>query len=91
MLTFQFKKRLRHFTLDISQQVGTETLVLIGHSGCGKSTALMMLAGLLSPDEGNIELSGRVLCNTQQKIESPPEERNIGYVFQNYAALLQFY
>jgi len=85
MLKFQFKKRLRHFTLDISQEIGQETLVLIGHSGCGKSTLLKLLAGLLSPDEGKVELSGHVLCDPQQKIDLPPEERNIGFVFQNYA------
>jgi molybdenum ABC transporter molybdate-binding protein len=85
MLKYQFKKRLRDFTLDISQEIGNETLVLIGHSGCGKSTTLKMLAGLLNPDEGKIELGDGVLCDIQQKIDLPPEERNIGFVFQNYA------
>jgi molybdenum ABC transporter molybdate-binding protein len=85
MLTYKFKKRLRDFTLDISQEIGTETLVLIGHSGCGKSTTLKMLSGLSSLDEGKVELDGSVLCDKQQKIDLPPEERNIGYLFQNYA------
>jgi molybdenum ABC transporter molybdate-binding protein len=85
MLTYTLKKRLRDFTLDISQEIGTETLVLIGHSGCGKSTTLKMLAGLLSPDEGKIQLSSSVLCDKEQKIDLSPEDRNIGYVFQNYA------
>ncbi|WP_018130236.1 molybdate ABC transporter substrate-binding protein [Effusibacillus pohliae] len=85
MLSFRLKKRLRHFTLDISQQIGAETLVLIGHSGCGKSTTLRMLAGLLSPDEGIIELNGRSLWDGRQGIDVPPEQRKIGFVFQNYA------
>ena len=85
MLEINLKKRLRHFTVEVSQQIGAETLVLIGHSGCGKSTTLKMLAGLLSPDKGKIELSDEVLYDHQQKIELPPEERNIGFVFQNYA------
>lgn len=85
MLTFKLKKRLRHFTVDISQQIGTETLVLIGHSGCGKSTALKMLAGLVSPDEGKLQLNDHLLVDKEKKVELPPEERNIGFVFQNYA------
>lgn len=85
MLSFQLKKKLRHFTVDISQEIGAETLVLIGHSGCGKSTLLKMLSGLLSPDEGSIRLEDRVLWEKTQGISLPPERRNIGYVFQNYA------
>lgn len=85
MLSFKLKKRLRHFTVDLSLEIGAETLVLIGHSGCGKSTLLKMLSGLLSPDEGAIHLDNRLLWNREQRVNLPPEERNIGYVFQNYA------
>ncbi|MBY0095791.1 molybdate ABC transporter substrate-binding protein [Mesobacillus maritimus] len=85
MLEINLKKKLRHFTVDVSQQIDTETLVLIGHSGCGKSTTLKMLAGLLRPDEGKIDLNGQVLYDQKQKKNLPPEERNIGFVFQNYA------
>lgn len=85
MLTFQLKKRLRNFSVDISEQLGAETLVLIGHSGCGKSTTLKMLSGLMSPDEGNIQLDGRVLWDGSKRIDVVPENRSIGYVFQNYA------
>ncbi|WP_052947506.1 ATP-binding cassette domain-containing protein [Aneurinibacillus tyrosinisolvens] len=85
MLTFQLKKQLRDFTVDVSQQIGAETLVLIGHSGCGKSTTLKMLAGLIKPDDGSIELGKRFLWNNEQGTDIPPEERNIGFLFQNYA------
>lgn len=85
MLSFQLKKQLRHFKVDISQEIGAETLVLIGHSGCGKSTLLRMLSGLLSPDEGSIQLDDGTLWDKKEGIQLPPEERNIGYVFQNYA------
>lgn len=85
MLNIKLKKKLRDFTVDISLEIDAETLVLIGHSGCGKSTTLKMLAGLLSPDEGKIELKSNVLYDYQSKTDLPPEDRNIGFVFQNYA------
>jgi molybdenum ABC transporter molybdate-binding protein len=85
LLSFRLEKRLRHFSVSISEQLGAETLVLIGHSGCGKSSTLKMLSGLLSPDEGSIELDQRILWSNKDKIDIPPEDRHIGYVFQNYA------
>lgn len=86
MLSFTLRKRLRHFTLDLSLDVGAETLVMIGHSGCGKSTTLRILAGLLSPDSGEIELDGRVLLDTGRGVKGlPPEDRDVGYLVQSYA------
>ncbi|WP_077622459.1 molybdate ABC transporter substrate-binding protein [Sediminibacillus massiliensis] len=85
MLSFALKKKLRYFTLDIEEQIDTETLVLIGHSGCGKSTLLKMLSGLLTPDEGEVTVGQEKLFNSKEKVDVLPEERNIGYVFQNYA------
>ncbi len=85
MLNFTLEKRLRDFTLDLSLEVGTETLVLIGYSGCGKSTMLRQLAGLLDPDRGRIELDGRVLYDAQTGRNLPPEGRNVGFLVQNYA------
>lgn len=85
LLSFTLRKQLRHFTVDITHTVGAETLVLIGHSGCGKSTVLQMLAGLVTPDQGSVELDGRLIFDGQQGVDVPPESRKIGYVFQNYA------
>jgi len=62
-----------------------ETLVLVGESGSGKTTALRVLAGLLLPQEGKIELDGEVYLDTQHKLFVPPEKRSIGYVAQDYA------
>lgn len=83
MLHFTLKKELRHFTTEVTAHLEQETLVLIGHSGCGKSTMLKMLSGLLSPDDGEIKINDENLYNKNTNV--PPEERNIGYVFQNYA------
>lgn len=56
-----------------------EYFVLMGESGCGKSTFLRIIAGLEAPDTGEIFLSGENLTST------PPQERNVSFVFQNYA------
>jgi ABC-type Fe3+/spermidine/putrescine transport system ATPase subunit len=56
-----------------------ESLVLLGHSGSGKTTTLRLIAGLEAPDQGQIILRGR-------RIEHlPARERNIGVIFQHYA------
>jgi molybdate/tungstate transport system ATP-binding protein len=59
--------------------VGREVLSVLGPSGCGKTTLLWSIAGLLSPDEGTVELDGRPLDGLA------PEDRNVGLVFQDGA------
>jgi putative spermidine/putrescine transport system ATP-binding protein len=56
-----------------------EFFSLLGPSGCGKTTTLRMLAGFVTPDDG------RILIDSDDITEQPPEKRNIGIVFQNYA------
>ncbi len=56
-----------------------ELFFLLGPSGCGKTTCLRMVAGFLSPDEGQIRFGERVINGV------PPHQRNTGMVFQNYA------
>jgi ABC-type Fe3+/spermidine/putrescine transport system ATPase subunit len=65
---------------DISLRISDgEYATLLGPSGCGKTTILRMMAGLIAPDGGDILIDGRSVVAT------PPEDRNIGYLFQNYA------
>jgi molybdate transport system ATP-binding protein len=86
MLEIDVKKKLRDFDLDVSLKVEEgEILMLVGENGCGKSTLLNMVAGLLSPDAGEILLAGEPLFASSLRINLSPEMRNIGYVFQNYA------
>jgi molybdenum ABC transporter molybdate-binding protein len=85
MLRFMIRKQLRNFAIDMTEQIGNETLVIIGHSGCGKSSTLRMLAGLVEPDEGRIELEGQTVFEQNTGVNLPPEKRHIGFVFQNYA------
>ncbi|MGH2768781.1 MAG: ABC transporter ATP-binding protein [Candidatus Methylomirabilales bacterium] len=81
--------RLRHVTksfdgisavtgLDLEVSSG-EILSLVGPSGCGKTTTLRLVAGLEKADSGTVEIGGRE-CSAV-----PPEERGVGFVFQDYA------
>ena len=62
-----------------------EFLTLLGPSGCGKTTTLRMIAGLETPDDGEIRLDGTCGFSKERKIDLPPEERNLGFVFQDFA------
>ncbi|MFC9835346.1 ABC transporter ATP-binding protein [Rhodococcus sp. NPDC127530] len=62
-----------------------ELLVLLGPSGCGKTTLLRCLVGLERPGEGQIELGGDLVADPAKGIFTPPNRRNVGMVFQNYA------
>lgn len=90
MLEIDVEKKLRDFDLEVNLRVEEgEILMLVGDNGCGKTTLLDLIAGLLKPDEGVIALDGRTLFNSNLKIDVTPEMRNIGYVFQSYALFPQ--
>lgn len=80
------RKRLGQFDLDLSFVAEpASTLVLVGESGAGKTTALNLLAGLVRPEGGRIELDGTVYFDDKSAVFVPPEGRSVGYVFQDYA------
>lgn len=60
-------------------------LALLGPSGCGKTTILRCIAGLEIPDEGRIEVDGRVVFDSAEGVSFLPERRGLGVVFQSYA------
>ena len=68
---------------NIKQEKGV--LGFLGESGCGKSMTLKCIAGIVKPDRGRIVLNGRVLFDSEKKINLQPQERKVGYLFQNYA------
>jgi molybdate transport system ATP-binding protein len=86
MLEIDIQKRLRDFDLRVQLDVARgKTLMLVGDNGCGKTTLLNLVAGLEKPDKGRIVLDGRVLYGSDNGTSVLPEDRGIGYVFQNYA------
>ncbi|MCH1998058.1 ABC transporter ATP-binding protein, partial [Achromobacter xylosoxidans] len=68
--------------VDLNVPAGT-VLALLGPSGCGKSTLLKSLAGLLRPQAGSIAFGDTVVCDARR--HEPPEQRDLGMVFQDYA------
>lgn len=84
-LIINIEKRLRDFTLAANFTLTDTTLALLGASGSGKSMTLKCIAGLERPDRGQIVLNGRTLYDSERRINLPPQKRNVGYLFQNYA------
>jgi molybdate transport system ATP-binding protein len=77
-------KRRGAFRLEAEFALPTPGVIaLFGRSGCGKTTLSHVIAGLLEPDSGRIELDGRVLLDTAAGTVIPAERREIGYVFQD--------
>jgi molybdate transport system permease protein len=84
-LILKIQKNLSEFTLNANFEAANEPLGLLGASGSGKSMTLRCLAGLETPDQGQIILNGRVLFDSEKQINLPSYQRRIGVVFQNYA------
>ena len=61
-----------------------EILCLLGPSGCGKTTALKAIAGLVTPQQGHIDLFGESVFS-ENRIDVAPQQRSIGFIFQDYA------
>lgn len=86
-LSVDIHKELGAFSLDVTFSVDDEheMLALLGPSGCGKSLTLKCVAGVLTPDSGRIVLNGRVLFDSSTGVNLPPQQRRVGYLFQQYA------
>lgn len=84
-LEVQIEKRLGDFLLKLDFKCEGELTAILGASGSGKSMTLKCIAGIEKPDKGRIILNGRVMFDSEQKINLPPQERKVGYLFQNYA------
>lgn len=84
-LEVNIEKKLDGFTLRAAFTAGNTSTALLGASGCGKSMTLRCIAGIVKPDRGRIVLDGRVLFDSAQHIDLPPQQRGVGLLFQNYA------
>lgn len=73
-------------TLTIKEEINEKYIVeVVGQSGIGKTTFFRILSGLLVPDYGVISIGNKVILDTKNKINIPPQRREIALMFQDYA------
>lgn len=82
--------KLKKFDLDVTFSAENGCLGILGPSGCGKTMTLKAIAGIVNPRSGRIVLSDelgqeKVLFDPDAKVNVPPQQRRVGYLFQNYA------
>lgn len=85
MLEVMIKKNLDGFSMDAAWSASNEIIAIFGYSGAGKSLTLKMIAGLMRPDKGRIMLNDEVLFDDSLCIDQKPQDRGVGYVFQDSA------
>ncbi len=78
-------RRTGGFELNVLIESDASRIGILGESGSGKSMTLKSIAGIEAVDSGHIEVDGRVLYDSSEKIDLKPQKRNVGYMFQNYA------
>lgn len=84
-LSLQLHKRLALFDLYLNLSCACgELTAVVGPSGAGKSTLIRLIAGLDTPDQGQIKLNGKTLFDSASGISIPTRKRRIGMVFQDY-------
>jgi molybdate transport system ATP-binding protein len=84
MIRVALRHRFPSITLDLGFEApSTGATALFGPSGAGKSSLVAVIAGLLRPDYGRVELDGDVLSDTGQRLWLAPERRRLGLVFQD--------
>lgn len=84
-LSVHITKKVGDFLLQADCETAEGITGILGASGCGKSMTLKCIAGIIKPDKGKIVLNGRVLFDSERHICVKPQERHVGYLFQNYA------
>lgn len=84
-LIVDIEKDFGSFSLKVKINQENGVLGFLGESGCGKSMTLKCIAGIIKPDKGKIILNNKVFFDSEKKINIPPQQRKVGYLFQNYA------
>lgn len=82
-----FLGKSANFRLNITVSIGPEykNAVFFGPSGSGKTLTMQCVAGLAKPDSGQIKVRGKTCFDSGQKINLPPQKRQLGYMLQDYA------
>ncbi len=83
-LTKKYNDTVAINSINMSAHKG-EFLTIVGPSGCGKSTLLKSIAGLEKPNSGEIFIEDKMIFSATNKVNLPPEKREVALVFQNYA------
>ena len=84
-LSFNVRKSYGDFALDCAADFDDGVTAVFGPSGSGKTTVLDCIAGMTSPDSGEIRLRGSPLYSSRARVDLAPEKRRFGYVFQHGA------
>jgi molybdate transport system permease protein len=84
-LEVSIEKNVEGFRLAVEFTAEGSPLGVLGPSGSGKTMTLRAIAGLETPDRGRIVLQGRVLFDSEQRVNVPARARHVGLLFQNYA------
>ena len=84
-ITVDIEKNFKGFHLKTAFSSSTSATGILGASGSGKSMTLRCIAGIEKPDRGKIVINGKTVFDSAEKINLKPQERRIGYLFQNYA------
>ncbi len=83
MIELDFALTRGEFALHLALRSEARALALFGDSGCGKTSTLHAIAGLLKPSRGRIALDGRVLFDSDKRVDVPVAQRKLGVVFQD--------
>ncbi len=82
MLNIDVSKRLGETQIEVTFRSTGRITALFGPSGSGKTSVINMIAGLIKPDRGRIEVDGWVFFDAEERVSVPVHRRRIGYVFQ---------
>lgn len=82
MIALDLNLQRGEFQLELTLASPAHALALFGHSGCGKTSTLLAIAGLLRPRRGRISIGGTLLFDSAGHIDLPPARRGLGVVFQ---------
>ena len=84
-LLVDIRKDFGSFCLSVTFEAENGVMGILGESGSGKSMTLKCIAGIVKPDSGKIILDGVTLFDSERHVNLKPQQRHVGYLFQNYA------